>query len=440
MATIYVENYGDGTASITNATAAYNAASNGDTIVFPQNGSGTWASSLSISKVLFLNGNGTTLVSSTPLLNGFFYFTGLVTTDLVRVANFTFNAIDFSATARCLYFTENGTLSLTNLRVDHNNFHYGYEQIGVGGCLGVFDHNNFYNSRKAISFTAGDSLQANASWVSMAAGTSGALFIETNNFIDNANYPATYGQEKIGTYNGGKLVVRYNDFDFDNIVNLVGTASTILTHGSAAGGLAATSGYWQEGKGARRGQSVVEVYNNNAHGPRVDYMAVFRGSANLVYNNTLDTATFQPRIYVYEEEQYETSNWSPLRTAWPAEDQVHNTFLWNNTLRLNGVPNTGYFEVAASSTGYIQPNRDYFLHAPEASGGFEYFSGLNGASNTYPTDGSTYPTSGTMLFSTTGANAYYGYVPFTYPHPLTGPFSRLTRMGRYPRFGVYHAF
>lgn len=488
MSVIYVANYGDGTAAQANFASAYNDAVDGDTIVFPLNGSATWSASSIVSKTLTIDGNGTTLTAGTTLSGGVFRITGISGTTLMRVTGFVFQLVDFSGSVGVyIVSVGSGPNPLQNLRIDHNIFHFGYTQIVVEGCQGVIDNNLFYNSRKGIDFSAGSVLQANASWESMAAGTANALFIETNSFIDNASYPAVgYTQEKIGTENGGKLVVRYNTFNQNDIYDPSILCDAIMTHGSAPGGVSPYEGYWQQGFGARRGQSVVEIYNNVMSAPRLSKLCTLRGSANLVWGNSGTSTIGRPGIYLREEEcqptggatqwsavttyavdsivfinqtgvnYYYTCNsgnnlnhqppsfpwtsfaWNPPRFSWPAEDQVHNSFFWNNTS--NGSPIvSGDFSIGDNASFIIQ-NRDYFIHAPEASGGFEYFSGLNGASNTYPTDGSTYPTSGTMLFSTTGANAYYGYVPFTYPHPLTGPFSRLTRMGRYPRFGVYHAF
>lgn len=412
-ATLYVSSYGGGTGAYSNAAAAYAAASAGDTIIFPS-GTNTWTNTLTIDRPLTLIGSNTTIVAGSTLDDGFFCVAGMTSAVPVTISGFTLNMVSFSP-YRTGIKTYTG-VDLDCLIISSNVFYYGYEQLTLRGSRGVVHNNTFRESLKAISFNAGTSDQANRSWISMAAGTSNALFIESNLFIDTSNYPTNYGQEKIGTDNGGKLVVRYNEFDFDNVnTNFTETETTIMTHGSAAGGVA--NGYWQIGTGARRGQSVVEVYNNNMHGRRIDFMFVFRGSANLVYSNTLDTTAFNPRIYCYEEEQYETQ-WSPLRTNWPAEDQVHNTFIWANTLRLNGATNSDYFEIASSSTNFIQLNRDVFLHAPEVTGGSESFTGANGASSTYPTDGSTYPTYGTMTFTPTGPNAYYGYTPYTYPHPL----------------------
>ena len=162
-----------------------------------------------------------------------------------------------------------GSVALDALRIDHNRFDNGIGQIEIGGCKGVIDHNDFYNGDAGVSYTAGSPQQAEASWMSMAAGSADALFIESNNFIDDGNYPSAYNNEKIGTHNGGKLVVRYNHFDFDRFP-LDATSLPFMAHGSAAGGVAL--GYWQIGTGARRGQSVIEFYNNTMHGRRIDFL------------------------------------------------------------------------------------------------------------------------------------------------------------------------
>lgn len=413
-ATINVGSYGDGSSALSNFVAAYTAASDGDTISFP-GGSATWTNSATVSKPLAIVGNSTTINAGATLNNGVFYVTGMTSAIPVRITGFTFNLSNFTASGKAINVYDN--VDLSKLMIDNCTFHFGYEQIQVAGSKGVIFGNTFRNSRKAISFTAGSTNQAHQAWADMSAGTSDALFVEDNTFVDDANYPDTGGQEKIGTFNGGKLVIRNNEFDFDSVSNLVGTATTVLTHGSAAGGVA--NGYWQIGTGGRRGQSVVEIYRNDMHGIRIDFLCALRGSANLVWSNTLSTTAYNPRVNLYEEEQYEPQ-WSPNRTNWPAEDQVHNSFFWGNTLTLNGATNASYVEVAASSTNFIQLNRDYFLHAPEASGGKEIFTGLNGASGSYPTDGSTYPTLGTMQFVADSANAYYPYTPYQYPHPLRG--------------------
>lgn len=411
-ATIKVADYGDGSCSFVNAQAAYIAASEGDTIVFPA-GTCTWSSTLTISKPLIIMGAGTgsegttKLVASGTMNNGFFHVTGITSSELMRISGFYFEMTDMTPFT-AIYVS---SVDMDNIRIDHNIFNQGNKPLLFYNLKGLIDNNYFYNGNLSILYSAAE--KANASWDSMDAGTVDALFIEDNHFIHDANFLRTYTNECIGTFNGGKLVVRYNHFESYNIPDTAGTVTPIMTHGSAAGGVA--YGYWQLGTGARRGQSVVEIYNNVFEGKRIDFPAVLRGSANLVYNNMIGKVKYSPRIYLREEE-YSEVQWTPARTEWPAEDQVHNTFIWNNTY--NGSQLTTSNIAIGPDGDKIKLNRDYFLHAPEAAGGKEIFTGANGASGSYPTDGVTYPTRGTMIFKTEGPNAYYGYTPYTYPHPL----------------------
>ncbi len=399
--------------SQTDVQAKIDIAVDGDTILVPA-GNCVWVSEVEITKPLKIIGEGsnkTILTASGGMLNGFFWVHGFTSNESVRISGFTFNMVDLTPAYGILIGTHD--ISISNLRIDNNIFNQGNTQILIGGSKGVLDNNYFYNGIKAISFTAGTRAQADASWDDMSAGTRDALFIEDNYFIDDVNYLAGHSQEKIGTYNGGKLVIRYNERDADEWPLAVTAGFLVETHGSAAAGGA--TGYWQNNPSCRRGQSVVEVYHNIVHGKRIDFLTVLRGSANLVYNNTITSQIYIPRIDLREEEYSDSSNWNPLRTEWPAEDQVHNTFIWDNTI--NGVP----FDATNIVTNpNIVENRDYFLYEPQATGGMEIFTGANGASSSYPTDGNVYPTLGTMEFISTGPNAYYPYIPFEYPHPLRG--------------------
>jgi hypothetical protein len=77
---------------------------------------------------------------------------------------------------------------------------------------------------------------------------------------------------------------------------------------------------------------------------------------------------------------------------------------------------TNISTTGANASTFIQQNRDYFMHAPQATGGYEYFTGSRqGGSQTHPTENDT----GSMAFSPSGANAYYPYTPYAYPHPLS---------------------
>ncbi|MCP4371488.1 MAG: hypothetical protein GY797_25715 [Deltaproteobacteria bacterium] len=406
--------------SLADVQTAYDAASEGDTVIIPA-GECVWASSLTVSKAITIKGagsdaGGTKLIASGKMTNGFFNITGITSTEQIRIYTFFFEMTNW--TSEVAIRTNN--VSLDNLRIDHNTFnHGGKAHIVAVGVKGVIDHNYFINGNKSISYSAGSNEQANESWNSLEAGTSDALFIEDNHFIDDVNYTGNTYNEKIGTFNGGKLVVRHNTFTQTQDYPSTRTFSPIMTHGSAPGG--AENGYWQQGVGARRGQSVVEIYDNIMQGKRIDFPVIVRGSTNLIFNNTIIISGANTPLIKLKEEEYDAGGWAPFRTDWPAEDQVHNTFIWNNTH--NGVEmdatNVRAFPDDPAPNEKIKENRDYFLHEPQATGGKEIFTGANGASDTAPTNGFTFPTLGTMVFSASGANAHYPYVPYEYPHPLT---------------------
>ncbi|MFA5962122.1 MAG: hypothetical protein WC848_05560 [Parcubacteria group bacterium] len=461
-ATINIADYGDGDCSLENAQSAYDAASSGDTIVFPAFTVCTWSSAFTVSKALTISGNNTNLISDGAMSNGFFNITGFTASSLVRVSGFTFQMMDWTPATAVYVHDMQGGVDGGNIRIDNNTFYYGNKAIVFDHIKGLIDHNYFHNSIQGVVISAGSRTNADAAWVSLAAGTVDAIFIEDNHFVSDANYTLGYTQEQIGTNNGGKLVVRYNEFDCDNVPDGLETCTPFMAHGSADGGCGG-AGYWEASSCQRRGQSVIEFYNNIEHGKRIDFMFISRGSANLVYNNSISSiVSNNPRIY-FSEEEYISDNWSIHRTAWPAEDQVHNTFVWDNIYAGhdfndglvgsigtyptnydctgNGVPmacctgsGTGTCgdELVTTSNPFLRQDRDYFLHAPCAAGdttdghgnvcthGKETFIGQNGASASYPTDDSVYPNAGDMIFSATGDNAYVDYTPYIYPHPLQG--------------------
>ena len=427
-ATIYVSSYGDGTCSLTNVRSAYNTASTGDTIMFPASCSSTWSDGLTVGKAVTIDGNGTTLTANGTFTNGMFNITGFTADSLVRITGFTFNLT--GAKQGILVNAMTGGVSVGQIRIDHNKFYYGSNHINFYHGKGLIDNNYFTD---AAGITVEIENGGTDSWMSLTPGTADAVFVEDNHFI----HITMDGQECIGTANGGKLVIRYNDFDGDNL-NTGGGIGPIMTHGNQGGY------YWESSNAnATRGNSITEVYNNTFHAKKFSMLMTFRSGSNLIYNNSITGTATGTYDIVYREEEF-TSDPSDLfpvkRTTWPAEDQVHNSFTWNNTYNGHDFNNGVYGSVygaystcdayPASCTNMLQKDRDYFLHAPcgaadstDAYGntcthGKASFTGQNGASGSYPTNGSKYPTKGTMIFTPTGDNAYYGYTPYTYPHPL----------------------
>lgn len=189
--------------------------STGDTLTFM--GDATWSFTVIIDKAITVNGNGHTLTASGTMSTGFFEVTGFAANSLTRITGFTFQMVNWSA-MRAIYVHDMlGGVSVGDIRIDHNTFHYGSEVVSFYHGKGLIDSNYFYNPIIGITLDAGTRANADESWESMTAGTADALFIEDNHFIANANYTYAGTQEQIGTDgtgNGGEWgssTVSYTD-------------------------------------------------------------------------------------------------------------------------------------------------------------------------------------------------------------------------------------
>lgn len=442
-ATINVADYGDGDCTQTNAASAVAAASDGDTVVFPLSCAATWTTELEVAKAININGNGTTLTAGASFSGG-----GLIVYRSINSAtqiNIYGLTIDADATAKYGLGVSNSN-TLINLRVRNNSFQGGFKTTAIvwNYPYGVIDSNSFTDGYKEISYSAGTDARADASWASLTAGDSDCIFIENNTFVQTNAQSST--NERISTYHGGKMVVRYNTFSA--LARTSAETLPFMNHGNAI-----YPGYYGN-SGYRRSQSVIEIYNNTVNVYKLPGRGPFhvRGGSVLIYNNKISATVNAAYVAsLAEEEWYAITQFTPQRQSWPSEDQVHNSFIWGNTL--NGVasssvtiqPNNGSCtddNLAGSTqqlccsgldTGNcntaIVLNQDYYLHAPCASTdetdaygntcthGIEAFTDRPGASDTDPSDGDPYTATGTMTFTASVDNKYYPYTAYTYPHP-----------------------
>lgn len=133
----------------------------------------------------------------------------------------------------------------------------------------------------------------------------------------------------------------------------------------------------------------------------------------LIHDNTF-TATSTPDslIQFTEEEENNSSFFAYPRTVWPVQDQVMNSFIWNNTYNGAAIKGITVDPDYNSPNDFFQKDCDYFMHAPcgasqttDACGnicthGKESYTGTRyGGSTTYPTDGTKYSLdTGSMTF------------------------------------------
>lgn len=376
--------------SFADVTTALNAAKTGDIVAIP-NGNCSWSSPLTIAKGITLRGAGIDSTIITNIGTESLIDVNLSSNVPIRITGIYFDNVSTITTRNAIDVNGklDGSFALTKLRIDHNTFKKGKRAVHVRGWVyGVIDNNNFLNCDIGVGISGDD----NYSWMrAIAAGTADALFIETNTFTIN-NDTDREPNEQVYHQGGGRTVTRYNTFDGTSYT--VGNSLFFDSHGN--------NNYYTGTSSDFRGQPILEIYMNTFKAHKTYSMLYFRGGSLLVWNNALSitTGTTQKMILT-EEESWQLLVFPTLATVWPAEDQINNSFFWNNTF--NGSP-IGVQLKNVSDTTFIQENRDYFLHAPQSTGGKSIYVGRAG---------------GAMTFSSVVANAYYPYTPYAYPHPLT---------------------
>jgi hypothetical protein len=425
--------------SQTDVQNAINLASDGDTVIVPA-GNCIWGtmnchpdsnycSLVRINKSIFLKSPGIGQVIITNRVPYAWNNVGLHLQSQagkpIRVSGFTFIHDNISS-QRTIYTTG----ACENLRVDHCKFQSGTDSIFFSTSKGVVDHCEFININTGVRIV-GD---YDASWNRpIVTGTGDGVFVEDNNFTIDGGYLSSTYNEMVYPQEGARPVLRYNLYNATYFKDYAPPFCS--THGNWGN----TPPYYSD----YRGQPIYEIYNNKVYSNFSYIIAMlaggFRGGSQVVYNNNVVKLIPQSNEYIMgftEEEGWVSGGpWCPncpLLTSGPAQDQVINSFFWNNTL--NGASNNNVYlaYTTINGEGYdniiIQPNRDFYLHEPQSSGGKAYYVTNQQCTGTKtPTACCTGLNAGhcsaghndSLAYTTSGANAYYPYVPYPYPHPLT---------------------
>jgi hypothetical protein len=414
-------------ASLADVTTAMGLCSDGDTLAIPAD-SKTWTTTgdgvavLVVTKGIRIKGAGKTLTHITA--------SGTTSLDyLIRVSpgsdkKVAVEGIEFIFTTqtqanpggRAVYVLGSlaGAYGLTQVRIHDCKFTRGTRAVCLEGWVeALVDNNEFYNNNIAVG-TIGDGWRA---WTrSFLAGSVHSNYIEHNTFTLDGNV-AWDINEAIYAQDGSRYVARYNTVDV--------TACTAATNWFFATGHPNDGYYDPASPGSHAHADVVrEVYRNVVHFYQVNVSCInSRGGCLIAHDETYTTVTGSPYFcQLTEEEDWQTILFNPLRTVWPAQEQVANTFFWSNTL--NGVA-VGVSKIQtnaqANDSTFIQEDRDFFMHAPQATGGRTVYSGSrNGGSTGVPTDGgSGLPAdNGDTSFNAGLSNLFYPYSEYDYPHPL----------------------
>lgn len=268
--TIYVADYGDGSPSQANVSAAVADAVDEDTVVLPS-GTSTWATGLDISKAITLIGSGVgnTIirdgVNGAPLLRF-----NLVTDKFSRLSGIEFNnngrtSQETLGVIRFIGSTD-AAVNAQRFRCDNCKFDLlnGFA-IRVSTCYGSIDHNSFVANGTNICvymFNANAHVYSDKRWSEAPMfGTGNFLFIETNTFDRSASsFYAIYD-----CYTGARAVIRYNTIK-NGLIEIHGTESS----------------------GRSRGGRAHEIYANNFVGSsNTGGVVNVRSGTGVIYDNVI---------------------------------------------------------------------------------------------------------------------------------------------------------
>jgi hypothetical protein len=269
---------------------------------------------------------------------------------------------------------------------------------------GLIDHNTFTNPFIALTRTDVWT-NGTAAWnAPIVPGTANALVFEDNTFVADDSSGTSWSTGLFITHdedNASRTTIRHNTFNVTVPDNVDGP---IEAHGN------------QDYVG--RGVVMMEIYENDFNSTNTYRYMNLRGGSNLVFGNRFKYSTTYSRpamATMNEEEAYQTDFFNPLRTTWSAQDQINNTFFWNNTINDAGTTSDDVQMWTANQSTFVQEGRDYWMHEP--------CDGTKGCSGgrTVWTDPTKPGIASNETRVTTGPNAFFPYTPLVYPHPLVQP-------------------
>jgi hypothetical protein len=356
--------------SAADVQAAIDSASTGDTVTVPS-GMCTWAGvNVPGTKGIALVGGsgGTTTIAGSAALQ-----VSSDATAVTRVTGFTFTG---AGTDNNGDVSVGGSKASAPFRIDHNTFTNSAQSvfIAVGGNgPGVIDHNTFTGGGASeIIHNVGMGPSDDSGWADdVVPGSSWMLFVEGNTFN---NTDTTYIYSAIESYYGARTVFRYNVLNF----------SQVDQHGTA--GMIGARWY--------------EVYENTfqPHGLNQCCYGAFRAGSGVVFNNhAVGSPQWQPASFDFYEE--DTGTW-PL--AYQVGSGIHGGANQHATCASgtrNSSPvyvwgNDASIVVSSQTPTAVVAGRDYVVSASQPASMFR------------------------QELSTDTCATTYGYVPYTYPHPL----------------------
>lgn len=424
----------------------------GDTVLVPA-GTCAWTSTVTLTRGIALVGSGTTITGTTNLVYLNANAAAIAAHDLFTVRGFTFDGTDPATDgtgSTGLLRLASAVTDYARVRITGNTFkNTGGRAIYVQGRFyGVVADNVFDATRIPISTYGDDS----NSWLNetQAFGVEQNLYFEDNTIQFSQTVA---GQRSIAGGQGGRIVVRYNTWNFDGLgyapqlwevhgLQLMQSDSGdyncyLAGHDLCNAALTSCQQY---------SIMVSEFYGNNVFNlTSGNQWMQHRGGWMLFFGNAYAAASGANTGLHYQQYGCDSCQ-QYLAIRGPFTQHVSNTYVWNNfdkTTRTGMTKGADYCADRTASyppyTNAIAENVDYWTDKgaafdgssgvgcgtfatipPTCTTGVGYWAttqsctALTGQIGKAPTT----PLSGT-LYKCTSPNTWTAYyTPYTYPHPL----------------------
>jgi hypothetical protein len=420
-------------ASYADVLSAYDSSSDGDIISIPA-GSATWDSTLAVSKAVSLIGAGRTSTIITNTRTSSSGTNATIALTLSANGRQVISALGFDCNGTsCAVNIIGGSTVWREFWISACNFTNSGDRAVYSNALaaGLVSQCEFLNCSKTV-----DAYASGAENISFATaltlGTINAIVIEDCTMtITGGAWLSSSGNAITSAGQGGRRTFRYNTI----ISNMpgAGLAPAIDMHGNQQDvtGQGAITSDPPGGTSTHHGTRQTELYNNIVIQPVTNENLNFldwRGGVLICFGNKISSPSGDKWIKVREESgDGEGANPSPYAfhgPIYPGQDPQYG-FIWDNESS-NTSDGSGPF-VTFPSAAF--PSTSPF---PAGAGGWQ---------TSYTSDYVFLVANDNIFLSAPTSEQLFGqtYIPLAYPHPWRGQFPVLTRMGRFPRFKVYHA-
>ncbi len=345
--------------SVNNAIAS---ASNGDTVLLPLNGSGSWSSAVTIpnTKGITLNGNNSAI--SLNIIQTLFLNQGSSVSS--RITNFRFTqtvvgqgSIQILSDLNIPFRYDNCTLTSTGSNVMLLIYGFG---------VGLIDHCQLTGdpaSEMIHNLGNGDPADTTGYSTDVVPGSPLMIYIEDCTFTCAGSSTLASGIEN---FYGARVVLRHNHFHF----------SQIDVHGNSQPGSTNPT---------NEGTRWFEIYNNDFNDdgkPQASNISI-RGGSGVIFSNTATWGATNPEPNLNLREDSAGSYHVYCQAGTGLNQNVSPVYGWNN-----------YTDLSTGSS-VIQLNRDFFTTTGAQQNPQKRFQKSGDTSSTT-----------------------YTYAPFQYPYPL----------------------